>query len=43
MNNKLEKIIGEYSYFLDNKVGNGTGGEVYKGKHRETGDIVAIK
>jgi len=40
---KLEKIIGEYSFFLDQLIGKGTGGDVYKGNHIQTKQIVAIK
>ena len=32
---RLEKIIGEYSFYLENIIGKGTGGDVFKGHHRE--------
>lgn len=39
----MEKIIGDYIYYSKDKLGEGSYGEVFKGKNQVTNEVVAIK
>ena len=39
----MEKIIDNYSYSMNDKLGQGAYGQVYKGKIISTSELVAIK